>query len=91
MRKVILSLTVIAAIGLLSCKKAIKKETTATKVVTISNQSQMTNLSFGVIGESRPYVDVLFWGVAGLGVAIRKRSLNNSPSVFSTSKYSIKK
>jgi len=50
MRKVILSLTVIAAIGLLSCKKAIKKETTATKVVTISNQSQMTNLSFGVIG-----------------------------------------
>ena len=49
MKKVILSLAVITAIGLFSCKKAIKKET-VTKVATVSNEIQMTELSFGVRG-----------------------------------------
>ena len=50
MKKVILSLAVIAAIGFTSCKKAVKKETAAAKSVTVSNEMQMTDLSFGVRG-----------------------------------------
>jgi len=50
MKKVILSLAVIAAIGFTSCKKTVKKGTVASKVATVSNETQMTELSFGVRG-----------------------------------------
>ncbi|CAI8196163.1 MAG: Uncharacterised protein [Formosa sp. Hel1_33_131] len=45
MKKVILSLAVIATIGLLSYKKTVKNET-----ATVSNEMQMMTLSFGVRG-----------------------------------------
>ncbi|MGY2275995.1 hypothetical protein, partial [Pseudomonas azotoformans] len=49
MKKVILSVAVIAAMGLTSCKNETKKveETTATEV---SKEIAMTDLSFGVRG-----------------------------------------
>ena len=50
MKKVILSLAVIAAIGLTSCKKAVNKETEVVKTTAVSNETQMTQLSFGVRG-----------------------------------------
>ena len=50
MKKVILSLAVIAAIGLTSCKNGVKKEKESTKMATVSNEMQMTQLSFGVRG-----------------------------------------
>jgi len=50
MKKVILSLAVIAAIGLTSCKKAANKEVESVKTTVVSNEMQMTDLSFGVRG-----------------------------------------
>ncbi|MGY0390996.1 heavy-metal-associated domain-containing protein [Bizionia sp. KMM 8389] len=46
-KKVILSVAVIAALGLTSCKNETKNETTTTE---ISKDMAMTNLSFGVRG-----------------------------------------
>lgn len=48
MKKVILSLAVIAAIGLTSCKNETKQETTITNEV--SKDMAMTDISFGVRG-----------------------------------------
>ncbi|AOR28455.1 copper chaperone CopZ [Formosa sp. Hel1_33_131] len=50
MKKVILSLAVIAAIGLTSFKKAANKEVESVKTTVVSNEMQMTDLSFGVRG-----------------------------------------
>ncbi|WP_047245240.1 heavy-metal-associated domain-containing protein [Maribacter thermophilus] len=47
MKRVILSVAVIAALGLTSCKNETKNETTTTE---ISKDMAMTNLSFGVRG-----------------------------------------
>jgi mercuric ion binding protein len=47
MKKVILSIAVITALGLTSCKNETKKETKTTE---ISNEIAMTELSFGVRG-----------------------------------------
>ena len=47
MKKVILSIAVIAALGLTSCKNETKKETTTTEM---SKEMTMTDLSFGVRG-----------------------------------------
>ena len=49
MKKVILSVAVIAALGLTSCKNETKKETEST-TTEVSNEIAMTNLSFGVRG-----------------------------------------
>ena len=50
MKKVILTLAVIAAIGLTSFKKAVNKEVESVKTTVVSNEMQMTDLSFGVRG-----------------------------------------
>ncbi len=47
MKKLILSIAVIAALGLTSCKNETKKETTTTEVAT---NMAMTDVSFGVRG-----------------------------------------
>ncbi|MBT8304102.1 MAG: cation transporter [Bacteroidia bacterium] len=49
MKKVILSLTVIVALGLTSCKNETKKETETT-TTEVSKNMAMTELSFGVRG-----------------------------------------
>ncbi|NJX15671.1 heavy-metal-associated domain-containing protein [Tamlana crocina] len=49
MKKVILSVAIIAAIGLTSCKKETKKVEEAT-TTEVSKEITMTNLSFGVRG-----------------------------------------
>tara|TARA_R100000789_G_scaffold77770_1_gene73065 strand:+ start:695 stop:1093 length:399 start_codon:yes stop_codon:yes gene_type:complete len=49
MKKVILSVAVIAALGLTSCKKETKKETETT-TTEMSKDMAMTDLSFGVRG-----------------------------------------
>ncbi len=49
MKKLILSVAVIAALGLTSCKNETKKETEST-TTEVSNEIAMTNLSFGVRG-----------------------------------------
>jgi copper chaperone CopZ len=49
MKKVILSLALIAALGLSSCKKETKNEIEAT-TTEMSNEMTMTDLSFGVRG-----------------------------------------
>ncbi|WP_248723840.1 heavy-metal-associated domain-containing protein [Seonamhaeicola sp. ML3] len=48
MKKVILSVVIIAAIGLVSCKSDLKQKTETTTEV--SHEMAMTNLSFGVRG-----------------------------------------
>jgi len=50
MKKVILSFAVIAAVGFISCKKTAKKGIVASTVETVSNEIQMSELSFGVRG-----------------------------------------
>jgi len=50
MKRVILSIAVIAALGLTSCKNETKKETEATTTTEMSKDMAMTELSFGVRG-----------------------------------------
>ena len=49
MKKIILSVSVIAALGLSSCKNETKKDSNTTNTE-ISNETAMTNVSFGVRG-----------------------------------------
>tara|TARA_R110002096_G_scaffold357147_2_gene550414 strand:+ start:88 stop:492 length:405 start_codon:yes stop_codon:yes gene_type:complete len=49
MKKIILSVAVIAALGLSSCKNETKKDSNTTDTE-ISNETAMTNVSFGVRG-----------------------------------------
>ena len=49
MKKIILSVAVIAALGLSSCKNETKKDSNTTNTE-ISNETAMTNVSFGVRG-----------------------------------------
>lgn len=49
MKKIILSVAVIAALGLSSCKNETKKDSNITDTE-ISNETAMTNVSFGVRG-----------------------------------------
>ena len=50
MKRVILSIAVIAALGLTSCKNETKKETETTTTTEMSKDMAMTELSFGVRG-----------------------------------------
>ena len=50
MKSVILSIAVIAALGLTSCKNETKKETETTTTTEMSKDMAMTELSFGVRG-----------------------------------------
>jgi copper chaperone CopZ len=50
MKRVILSIAVIAALGLTSCKNETKKETETTTTTEMSKVMAMTELSFGVRG-----------------------------------------
>ncbi|MCK0156146.1 heavy-metal-associated domain-containing protein [Cellulophaga sp. F20128] len=50
MKKVILSVAVIAILGLTSCKNEVKKESEATNTPEVSKEMAMANTTFGVRG-----------------------------------------